>query len=207
MLKKTEISFTNGNVALSLMFWLSRWNCLEHPGTQSVFRVHKLSFLGISCLCGFDWYVCFDISCPPPSSGFVGCQSPLLSLCLPLIWPSPSLEFPTLCCCSLGMSHPCTSPHNQSKPMCLRLLSCQWQGASLSGSYHLLGPTPHFMHEGWFHPPSRVKEGHDNITWLILPDICQALNYSALLCLPPFLARPRWLQKEQVTLNASPMRR
>lgn len=120
---------------------------------------------------------------------------------------SPSLEFPTLCRCSLGMSHPCTSPHNQSKPMCLRLLSCQWQGASLSGSYHLLGPIPHFRHEGWFHPPSRVKEGHDNITWLIWPDICQALNYSGLLCLPLFLAGPRWLQKEQVTLNASPMRR
>lgn len=44
---------------------------------------------------------------------------------------SPSLEFPTLRCCSLGMSHPCMSPHNQSKPMCLRLLSCQWQRASL----------------------------------------------------------------------------
>lgn len=97
---------------------------------------------------------------------------------------SPSIEITTLCCCSLGMSQPCTSPHNQSKPMCLRLLSCQWQGASLLGSDHLLGPTPRYMHEGWFHPPSRLKEGHDSITWLILPVIYQALNYCALLCLP-----------------------
>lgn len=57
VLKQTEISFTNGNVALSLMFWLSRWNCLEPPGTQSVFRVHELSSLGISCLCRFGWFV------------------------------------------------------------------------------------------------------------------------------------------------------
>lgn len=185
MLKKTEISFTNGNVALSLMFWLSRWNCLEHPGTQSVFRVHELSFLGISCLCGFDWYVCFDISCPPPSSGFVGCQSPLLSLCLPLIWPSPSLEFPTLCRCSLGMSHPCTSPHNQSKPMCLRLLSCQ----SMARSFTLRLWPPSGSHSSFYAwrliPPTFQGEGRTR--QYHLTDFAWHLPSAQLQCssLPP----------------------
>lgn len=55
------------------------------------------------------------------------------------------------------------------------------------------------MQQGEFHPPSRLKEGQDNITWPILPVICQVLNRAALLCLLFFLSgqigykRNRWL--------------